>query len=223
MRQNKTMAPETWVRTIIQLYLAFAAMIQLFRGGKGRMEMVFYAVIALILISLLPIAMKWMKLNLNPITISLCFVFLTIAIYTGNRYGMYKRFWWYDVALHFSSGILLSMLWADVVFPIPITGAKPNWRESAPLHMVILTSIAFAMACACGWEIVEFFWDILTKSDVQRNLLVERELFGAAWQNPGIRDTMNDMVNGTVGALVGCACIAAIRKSRTAIGKADSE
>lgn len=210
MQQNKLTTPEFWFRSVIQVYLAIATLIQLFTGGK---MMAFYAAVALALVSVLPIVAKWIKLKLNPVTISLCFIFLAIAIYTGNRYGMYHRFWWYDVALHFSSGILLAMLWADVAFPLPSAQTKPTWRESAPLYMVLLTSVVFAMACACGWELTEFFWDILTKSDVQRNLLVERELFGASWQNPGIRDTMNDMLNGTVGALVGCACIAGTRLS----------
>ena len=211
MQQNKNMtAPIAWLRGLIQAYLALATILQLFRGGR---MMAFYAVVALALISVLPVVVKWMGLKLNPVTISLCFIFLVIAIYTGNRYGMYQRFWWYDVALHFSSGILLAMLWADVVFPIRDAQMKTTWRENAPLHMVLLTSCTFAMACACGWELTEFFWDILTKSDVQRNMVVERELFGAAWQNPGIRDTLNDMLNGTVGSLVGCGCIAVTRKA----------
>lgn len=212
MRQ-KTMSPDTWVKTILQVYLAVAAIVQLFTGGQGRWMMVFYAVVALLVLSVLPFLAKLLKLRLNAFTLSVCFVFLTIAIYTGNRHGMYQRFWWYDVVLHFSSGILLALLWADIVFPSQESGATPTWRNQAPLHMVVITSIVFTMACACGWELIEFFWDILTKADCQRNLTVERELFGAAWQNPGIRDSMNDMLNGTVGSLVGYICIVCSRKS----------
>lgn len=69
--------------------------------------------------------------------------------------------------------------------------------------MIVAICWLCAIASAGIWEMNEFVYDIFTHQDVQRNLLQEKELISSSWQNSGILDTMNDMINGTVGGLVG--------------------
>ena len=51
---------------------------------------------------------------------------------------------------------------------------------------------------------IEFFTDMIMHSDVQRNTVREWEFFSTTWQNPAIIDSMNDMINGTMGGALGC-------------------
>ncbi len=198
-----------WVQIISLAYLAVSVISQCIAHSWWN---AIYAAIALVLVVVIPLVARKLDLRLGDATMIAIILFLVISIYTGNKFGMYKRFWWYDVVLHFSSGTILALLWADVMFPYGKLQIKNSWRDAVPLALVVVTAIAFSMACAAGWEIMEFIWDILLGNDVQRNLTVEQELLGASWQNPGIRDTMNDIVNGTAGALVGAPWIYFLRK-----------
>ena len=166
-----------------------------------------YALIAFVLVIVIPLLLKWLKINLSPLSINPLLVFITIATYTGNRFNAYHRFFWYDILLHFTSGILIALCAVDLFFP---EGKKTGEK----LSFILFFSFIVALASAAAWEIVEFFFDILTGNDVQRNLIVEREIFGAEWQNSGIKDTMNDIINGTVGGAIGTLLIYIKRRKR---------
>lgn len=182
---------------IIGVYLAVSAIADflIFHLAEAGI----YALIALVLVAVIPHLLKALRISISPFTLIPILVFIAVATYTGNRFDAYKRFFWYDIVLHFSSGILIAMTAAELFFP--------EGQKKASLPFILFFSFICALASAGAWEIVEFFFDIVTGNDVQRNLTAEKELFGAAWQNPGIRDTMNDMINGTAGGLVGVAAI----------------
>lgn len=156
-----------------------------------------YAAVSLAVLWLIPIVAKLFKLEITDMTYVLFMVFVVVGTYTSNRHNLYKTFWWFDVVLHLSSGIMLSMIAGDIFFPISKEHRNPLWFE-------IFFMFIFAVAAAGFWEIMEFSFDCITGQDVQRNLLREREIISTAWQNNGIIDTMNDMINGTVGGMLGC-------------------
>lgn len=160
----------------------------------------FYAIIAFLIVNLFePFFHKVFKVDLSFYILTLDLVFAVVGTYTGNRFDLYNRLFFYDIMLHFVSGILIALTFYDVVFRSKL--------PQVPLgHAIFLTALA-GIAGAAIWEICEFMLDIVTHSDVQRNNLPEWEIFGKEWQNPGIRDTMNDMINGTAGALVGSLTI----------------
>ena len=70
------------------------------------------------------------------------------------------------------------------------------------------------IAGAAIWEIGEFTVDVVTGLDVQRNLFSEWEIFGRDWQNPGLKDTMNDMIIGSIGSLAGTIILLVSGKGR---------
>jgi hypothetical protein len=156
----------------------------------------FYLAISFLIVLLSPPIMRMFGARLSSPTYIAFWLFVTVACYLSNRYGLYKKFWFYDVILHFSSGFILSLIWYDFLF------RERAWEDSAPLTVKIFIALSASVASAGVWEIGEFLSDILTKMDFQRNNLPEREIFHSSWQNPGILDTMNDMINGTVGALL---------------------
>lgn len=183
--------------TLLSAYLIISAILDLILFHLIQADI--YALIALALVLLIPIILDRIHIKLSAATLIPILLFITVATYTGNRYNAYKTFFWYDIVLHFSSGILISMTASELFFP--------EGKHNEKLSFILFFSFIFALAAAGAWEITEFFFDIITGNDVQRNLTVEREIFGAPWQNPGIRDTMNDMINGTVGGFIGCIAI----------------
>jgi len=158
---------------------------------------IWYALVSIALIWLIPYLVHLLNLEIWDLTYDLFIVFIVLGTYTNNRYNLCRVVWWFDIALHLSSGVMLSLLAGDIFFPLSRKHANPLWFE-------LFFMFVFAVASAGFWEILEFSFDCVTGLDVQRNLIRDREFISTVWQNNGIIDTMNDMINGTVGGLVGC-------------------
>ena len=118
----------------------------------------------------------------------LLFVFATLFL--GEVRGYYERFWWWDAALHTTSGLLLGALGFMIVYML-------NEDKHVDLHMrpsfVALFAFFFAVALGAIWEIFEFFMD--------RNLGTNMQ--PATPGDPsGLSDTIHDLIVDTVGAAV---------------------
>lgn len=120
----------------------------------------------------------------------LALVFVFAALFLGEMRSYYDRIWWWDIALHASSGLLLGILGFLLVYVL-------NESRNIDLHMrprfVALFAFLFAVAVGALWEIFEFSMD---------------QLFGLRMQKPmfddpsGLTDTMWDLILDSAGALV---------------------
>lgn len=114
----------------------------------------------------------------------LAVVFIFSALFLGDIRGYYDRFWWWDVLLHTSSGVLVGIAGFLLVFVL-------NRHEEITVHLkpgfVALFSFALAMTVGTVWEIFEFGMD---------------NFFGLNMQRTGLVDTMWDLIVDAVGALV---------------------
>ena len=120
--------------------------------------------------------------------VAVLFVFATLFL--GEVQDYYQRYWWWDVALHGSSGLLLGMLGFMIVYVL-------NENRQVDLHMrpffVALFAFVFAIAIGALWEVFEFAMD---------------ENFGTNMQpatpgDPsGLTDTIHDLIVDTVGAAI---------------------
>lgn len=119
----------------------------------------------------------------------LAVIFVFAALFLGEIRNFYERIWWWDIALHASSGVLLGILGFLLVYVL-------NENENIDLHMhprfVALFAFCFAVAVGALWEIYEFGMD---------------QIFGTQMQKPmfgdpsGLTDTMWDLIVDTLGAL----------------------
>lgn len=120
----------------------------------------------------------------------LTILFVFGALFLGEFRSYYERFWWWDIALHASSGLLLGILGFLLVYVM---------NESKRIHLqmragfVALFAFVFAVAVGTFWEIFEFAVD---------------QVFGTTMQKPmrgdpsGLTDTMWDLIVDALGALV---------------------
>ncbi len=116
------------------------------------------------------------------------FVFATLFL--GEVRDYYERFWWWDLALHATAGLLLGLLGFMIVYML-------NEDRHVDMHMrpsfVALFAFFFALGIGGLWEIFEFAMD---------------ESFGLAMQKPtpgdrsGLTDTMHDLIVDTAGAAI---------------------
>ena len=119
-------------------------------------------------------------------------IFIFAAIFLGEVRDFYERIWWWDIALHTSSGVLLGLLGFIVIYVL-------NENDVVDIHMrpVFQALFAFFFAVALGaiWEIFEFTMDQLFGLNMQKPMLGDPS---------GLTDTMWDLIVDTLGAAVAC-------------------
>lgn len=122
----------------------------------------------------------------------LAVVFVYASLFLGEILDYYQRFWWWDIALHLSSGFLLGIVGFILIYVL-------NEDDQIELHMqprfVALFAFCFAVTVGTVWEIYEFGMDRIFGMNMQK----------AMFDDPsGLTDTMWDLIVDTVGALVIC-------------------
>lgn len=117
-------------------------------------------------------------------------VFIFASLYLGEIQSFYHRFWWWDIALHTSAGLLMGIVGFFLVYLL-------NESKRVEMHMTLffisLFACLFAIAIGTFWEIFEFSMDRLFGSNMQKPMLGDPS---------GLTDTMWDMIVNAIGALI---------------------
>lgn len=117
-------------------------------------------------------------------------VFIFASLYLGEVQSFYQRFWWWDMVLHASAGLLMGIVGFLLVYLL-------NESKRVELHMtpVFISVFAglFAVAIGTFWEIFEFSMDQLFGTNMQKPMLGDPS---------GLTDTMWDMIVNALGALI---------------------
>ena len=161
---------------------AIFAIITLWMIAEGRSGEAWIAGSALGL-ALLPAAIEGLtQVRLPRGFVLACGLYVVLTIVMGELSDMYQRVVWWDVAMHAASGAVLALMGLVIVLTL-LGGA----RETVGWLLPTLFAWFFAVAIAGLWEVFEFTLD---------------HRFGFSTQNESLRDTMHDMVIGTVAAAV---------------------
>lgn len=119
----------------------------------------------------------------------LTIAFIFAALFLGETRDYYSRYWWWDIALHTTSGGLLGILGVLLVYVL-------NENPRVDLHMrpgfISFFAFCFAVAIGAIWEIFEFAMDSLAGMNMQKPMFDDPS---------GLTDTMWDLIVDTLGAL----------------------
>lgn len=120
----------------------------------------------------------------------LAILFVFSSLFLGEFRSYYARFWWWDVALHTISGLLLGIVGFLLVYVL-----NQSKRIDIPMRPGFVALFAFAFAVTGGtlWEILEFAADRLLGLQMQKPMLGDPS---------GLTDTMWDLIVDTLGAAV---------------------
>lgn len=120
----------------------------------------------------------------------LAILFIFATLFLGEVRDYYERFWWWDLVLHATAGLLLGLFGFMIVYML-------NEDRNVDMHMrpAFLALFAFSFSVSIGalWEVFEFAMD---------------QLFGLTMQKPmlgdpsGLTDTMWDLIVDAVGAAI---------------------
>ena len=118
----------------------------------------------------------------------LALLFVFSALFLGEVRNYYDRIWWWDIALHSTSGLLMGILGFLLVY---VLNASERIAFSMTPRFVAFFAFMFAVAVGALWEIFEFFMDSVFGTRMQKPMLNDPS---------GLTDTMWDMIVNTIGA-----------------------
>ncbi len=175
-----------WVFTTLQVIMAAGLLLAIYE----QQWMTAAVSAAVIMMMFAPSALAHrLQLEIPEEFELLALLFLFAAIFLGEVQGYYHQYWWWDIALHTTSGLLLGIFGFLLVYVL-------NETERVDLHMqprfVALFAFLFAVAVGAIWEIFEFAMDQLFGMNMQKPM---------AGDPSGLTDTMWDLIVDTIGAL----------------------
>lgn len=118
----------------------------------------------------------------------LALMFVFAALFLGEVRSYYDRIWWWDIALHATSGLLMGILGFLLVY---VLNASQRIAVSMTPRFVAIFAFVFAVAVGSLWEIFEFGMDSIFHTRMQKPMLGDLS---------GLTDTMWDMIVNAIGA-----------------------
>ena len=199
------------VRTIILVSMVASILLGIFgifgETGESHYFMNAFTCLVMFLITLVPSYITSRTRLIVPAALQTMFVVFTfLAMYFGEIFNYYERFWWWDVMLHSTSGFMLGLLGYLLLYSM-------NHDRTIFFHInsfcVMLFAFCFALACGALWEVFEFAGDYLLGMNMQKSVYVtdvaELAPYINRWgrfMDPGLLDSMKDLIVDSIGALV---------------------
>jgi hypothetical protein len=177
------------IRRLLVFVFSLILIAELFFTLFQRQWINSFLILAIIAVSLAPgLLNRRYKLNIPSEFQIMAIAFVFAALFLGEIRSYYERIWWWDIALHASSGLLLGIFGFLLVYVL-------NEDERIDLHLrprfVALFAFLFAVTTGTLWEVFEFSMDNLIGTNMQK------PMFGDA---SGLTDTMWDLIMDTFGA-----------------------
>lgn len=179
--------PQLLVVVLLQLIMATELVLLLIEGQY----LTSLLVVSVMAMTLVPFAFQErMPVHVPPAFQVLAILFVFASLYLGEVRSFYIRFWWWDLALHLSSGLLLGVVGFLLVYVLNENGRIDFYLQPA---FMALFAFLFAVAMGTFWEIFEYGVDGFFGMSMQK-------------QHPGevsgLSDTMQDLIVDTLGASV---------------------
>lgn len=170
---------ELMAAAILQTVIAIISITALFEG----LWLVAFSGSAILLLTFAP-AMIERRLRVPlPVEFTLLTCIILFASFVlGEVRDFYERIWWWDLALHGVSAMLMGFIGFLTVYVFHMT----HRLEIKPLHIAAFT-FGFAVTIGTLWEIFEFLMDWYVGTNMQKS---------------GLVDTMTDLIINAIGALV---------------------
>jgi len=110
-------------------------------------------------------------------------LFIFAALFLGEAFDFYERYWWWDIALHGAAAMgfgLVGVIIALVMFE--------GDRYAAPAWAISLFAFCLSVTIGAMWEVFEYLMDLS---------------FGLNMQKSGLMDTMSDLMVDAIGGAIG--------------------
>ncbi len=163
-----------WATLTVAIVIALAT---------GRWSIAFVAMATLFLSALPLFFAERFRIKLPMVFFAWIVIFAFSTLFLGETFDFYRRYWWWDIALHGGSAVSFGLIGFIFVFML-----FEGDRYAAPPVAIAFVAFCLAVTIGTGWEIFEFAMD---------------RAFGLNMQKTGLPDTMGDLIVNAVGASTG--------------------
>jgi hypothetical protein len=179
------------IRGRLMLILQAVMLAELILLVREQLWMSSFWLLAVMVITAAPIVLgRRLPVRIPPEYDVLAILFVFASLFLGEFRSYYARFWWWDIALHMTSGLLLGMVGFLLVHVL-------NESRRIEIHLrpgfIALFAFAFAVTGGTLWEIFEFAMDQLFGTTMQKPMLGDLS---------GLTDTMWDLIVDVLGAAI---------------------
>ena len=191
--------------SIVTLVLGIADYMEGQAFDGGYLSVLLTALISLA-ITFVPDFVANKNIMVVPIGLQALFSGFTFgAMFLGEILDFYTRFSWWDTMLHFTSGIMFS-----IIGYLLFLSFNRDYGIRCRLNpvIVVMFTVCFSITCGAIWEIFEFGVDSLLGMNMQRwQSVMPNEQWGALqnvsnFSNPGLINTMKDIISDTLGSVL---------------------
>lgn len=177
---------------IMTLFLLVTLLISLIEAIiRSNWSLMILTIVVAMLICLPRFIGKWSNITIPKKLETYVILFIYASLFLGELRNYYATYWWWDVALHTSSGLAFGIIGFFIMYVLyKIEKIKTNPKTIA------MFAFAFALAIGALWEIVEFSIDSIF-GPVSNGVLMQTVVNGC-----GLADTMKDLIVDSIGALV---------------------
>jgi hypothetical protein len=137
-------------------------------------------------------------------------IFAFFSVYLGSYLNFYEKFGWWDVILHFTSGILIGLVSIIIVSYFVSINFGEYTRKSDIVFLVIV-GILVSISIGVLWEFYEYLYDMFFDGNMQRSIVInDISTFdfspyirkSGRFIDEGLKDTMFDLFLAVSGAII---------------------
>jgi hypothetical protein len=177
MQKSKNL--KIWIFNAFRIIIILAAVYSVYQ--KAWINLLISSA-TFFLIYLPSILEKQLKIDYPEEFEILIMIFIFASLFLGEINYFSQRFWWWDIALHGVSGLIIAAFALSLVYVL-------NREKKINLNpnFIAIFTFSFALSLGAIWEIFEFAMD---------------QFIGSNMQKSGLIDTMWDLILDSFGALI---------------------
>jgi len=175
-------------KLLIIAYIIFAVIFSVYRFNSGLYYHAALFILSPLFLFVPGLTYKLLHIRGSEALTFVIYIFCILSFTVGMAFGGYAKIPLYDKIVHGLSGVFFALAGYIIYYCI-----KPGRSiEKNDKYLAIYTAFSTAMASAAVWEIYEYVYSVVTKTDPQGVL------------HSGVGDTMLDTIACGVGAVAVC-------------------
>ena len=192
IEDEKTYRIHRKIKTFFRALLVLAVFLEIV---EQRWTLMFATLLILFMTYLPEMFEKKYKIDIPTELELVIVIFIYASLFLGEIRAYYTRYWWWDIVLHTSSGVVLGFAGFLILYVL-------YYKKQIKANPFIIAVFVFCFALAIGavWEIFEFGVDSILGYDMQKARNLEA-VYGYCDTRLGVIDTMWDLIVDAIGAL----------------------
>lgn len=99
-------------------------------------------------------------------------LFSLMSVYLGSYLNFYEAIYWWDIMLHFISGILLGFI-CIIFVSFAIKSFFGEFKTKKDIIFLVVVGVLVSISFSVFWELYEYLYDYITGGNMQEGLVIK--------------------------------------------------